>query len=414
VPILVSPFERFSLGAISLPAPRARHRSAAIRGQGVLVVGGIADAGTDELILASDGAAYLDLVEGSVCTPQSSDCDLGAVPPARVDHVLVELDGAFASDCPSSSGIVVGLGRDASGEVLSDLFLFDPAALLSGAFQVLSAPVLARAEATAVATLDCRVLFFGGVGSDGALVTDVDVLTFSDDGVAARRLLADATLARSRAPAVRTDDGADDLIVLAGIDLDGAPLDTAFFYAANVADPLVLCPFTDATCNGASASLRCPRAEPAVARIENAGDVVAFLVAGGDEDASCSVAGSPIEVLRSSTQPPYHAFLPTSSQPALVHRSGLAAIALGPGRVALIGGIDAGGFPVTKTEELQLLSPLGTGSSTVDAAFESLPDLEEARAHHTVHRLGGSVAVLGGIGTGGVLSSVEVFSIALP
>lgn len=408
VPILVGRQGAFSALARPLDEPRFLHTATPLAG-GVLVVGGATSGSASEPGALATLVEWLEPVADDSCTSaDTSACPLRDPPPPRVGHVAVDLDAAFASDCPVR-GALVALGSDADGQPLRDAYLLEsdpPPSGGGGAFVRLPDLPRARSGAVAVALRSCRVLIVGGHGDDGLPLAAIDVLDLSDgiDG-ASSAPGGQLPLAVVEPTAIATRNALDEVIVVGGRDAGGQAVRGGAVVAETLAGALTVCALADAGCNGAVAALLCARAGAVAAPLADGTDTAPALLIGGDGARACT--DTPAEVFRAGLEPPFAAFVSTGA-PAQTRVVGASASPIQGGRAVVVGGVGGlGGNEVLASAEVFALdAALGQASA---GAFTATGALTSARAFHSATPIAGAVVIVGGGGLAGPLGLVEVF-----
>jgi len=405
--VLVSEYDTFVAVQSELEEARFGH-AVALAGGGLLVVGG-ATAGppTAPTSLAAS-IEWIDTIgSGSCSTTTPGACVWGQTPTPRVHHVALSLADGFAADCPHRDGVLIAGGEDASGSALADAYLFDPRGLTgAGAFtQIAVAGLLPRIGAVAYATRDCRIVIAGGRDDTDSPVPALDVLRVTSSGISRQTTTTTWGRPASFAAAAPLGNALDEVVLLGGFSDATTARDTATSFV-NANGALDDCDLDDGSCNGAAATMVCPRAQPMVAALAP-GDQLAPSLVVGDALEGCALNN--VELARASLAAPFNAFIPVAVQPTVSRARGHTVTGL-PGHSALVvGGQPLGQTtPTTSVERFVLGDGLTQTSTTAPGTFESLTPLTSGRAFHSMTTSENAIFLTGGWDGSVPLSVVEV------
>lgn len=399
---LIGRLDSFSSLGVQLAVPRFGHSATALADRGVLVVGGSTDGTPDAPANLTPIAEWLDFWGTSCSSTDTAVCAFGTTPSPRRGHIALALGDAFGAGCPNRNHALVGLGADASGNALSDLYLFDPEALAdgSGGFALLTAvSASARIDATAFASSDCRVAIVGGRDSaSGPTVTSVDVLLFDASGVTLESSATTIPTPTSSAVLIPTGNALGEVVVAGGADSSGAASNSAAALRFENGS-LRVCALTDSACNGGPAAMICRRIGMAAGVIEQSESETRALVIGGESPGTCG-QGRNAEIFTTAVETPYNRFTSLAVQPSTLRAIGHSVSSTIDGEVLIVGGVDPSGTVLHEVEVLQ---------ATPALTFVARPALTSPRAFHRVARVGGALTLVGGYSGTGPVGAIDLY-----
>jgi len=401
---VIGRLDRFaSLGA-QLAVPRFGHSATALGDRGVLVVGGASGGTPDAPTALTPVAEWLDFWGTSCSSTDTAVCTFGAPPAPRRGHIALALGDTFDVGCPNRGLALIGLGADASGAGLDDLYLFDPDALSNGgAFTRLSGlSVRARVDAMAFASSDCRVAIVGGRASHtGPTIAGVDVLLFDASGVTLESSGTTVPAPTSAAVLIPTGNLLGEVVVAGGADSSGTAQHSAVsLHFEN--GSLRVCPLTSPSCNGGATRMICDRAGLAAGVIEQSENETRALVIGGDRSGVCSTGNAEIFV-SSNAASTWNSFSSLAAQPISVRQVGHTVSSTNDGEVLIVGGADLSGTALHVLKEVEVLQ------ATPALTFVARPALSTPRAFHRAIRVGGALVLIGGFDGMDTVGAVEVY-----
>jgi hypothetical protein len=399
--VLVGRLEGFTAAAQLLATPRLQHTATSTGAGTFLVVGG-RRAGDETAGDLADEIEWFSPFSGEHCTSGGvGNCAFGAVPPARIEHVAVDLSARFDAACPVRGVLVLG-GVDETGAPLADVWRFDADGLRAGgAFSTLPSLVKARAGAGAVALPDCRVVVVGGEDAAGP-VTDIEIV---DLGGPVPVVTTVGTLPFStRTPIViETGNALQEFIIAGGLDERGDRTSGAVSVSLR-GDDAALCAL-DTPCNNQNSALRCPRAAAATAPLQPGSELTPALIVGGTDD-RCDAS---VEVFRASFTGSVNGFVAVGASPAVTRTAGATVTPLRGGGALLMGGRDGQGLLRAEAERFAPIVPIEDVAGPLAGAFTEVGDAPTPRAFHAAVLVEGAVVAVGGLGEVGPEGSVDVF-----